>query len=188
MKVLLAVASMVSLLGCSSTTVGPGASWGTVAGIPFAPADGFFLLSADATTGDYNFVLIAASRVGYCAVLQQNFAGYPANIDYAIFTFSNPVGTGQVNPGPGTYPITDAAGAASSAQATFGSVSSSCVTSPAVAGTSGSLVMSTLAVDLTQMTGSLNVGFGTSGSLVGSFVAPLCDTSNSIQGPSTCYQ
>jgi hypothetical protein len=48
--------------------------------------------------------------------------------------------------------------------------------------------MQDIAVDLSQMDGSLNVVFGTSGTLVGSFTAPICDTSNSFEGPAQCFQ
>jgi len=186
MRVFFAVASLVCLLGCTSTTVGPGVNWGTVAGISFTPVDGFFILGTDSTSGDYNFIVIAADQPGYCNVLLQNTAGYLANINYAIFTYSNPVGTGAFDPLPGGYPVTAAPGPSASAQVTFGSTSN--CTTTTTDGTDGSVVLQGVAVDYSQLLGSLDVGFGTSGSLAGSFTAPLCDISNSPQGPSTCFQ
>ncbi len=188
MKVLCAVAAVACLLGCESTTYGPIAPWGTVGGLTLVPNDAFFLASV-ATNGDYNFTLVVADQPGYCSILQQNLAGYPANITYAIFIFSNPVGTGQLNPGPGPYPISAAAGASSSAQATFGSVTNCTVSPDNPAATAGSVVMSSLSPDATEMTGNVNdVVFGSEGSLSGTFDAPLCDTGNSVQGASQCFQ
>ena len=38
------------------------------------------------------------------------------------------------------------------------------------------------------MSGNVDVGFGSAGTLSGTFSAALCDTSNSTQGASQCYQ
>ena len=187
MRVFFAVASLLCLLGCSSTTVGPGPNWGTVGGIPFTPVDGFYLLSADQTTGDYNFTVIAVDTLGYCNVLLQNTAGFLANMNTVTLTYSNPVGTGAFDPPPGTYPVTAAPGTTATAQASFASVAN-CVPTMPIPGTSGSVGLQGVAIDYSQLLGSLNVTFGTSGGLVGNFTAPLCDISNSPQGPSTCVQ
>ncbi len=187
MKGLFAAAALVCLFGCESFTTHPNAPWGPINGVNFVPADAFFLESVQAN-GDYNFVLIVADRTGYCPILQQNLAGYPANITYATFTFSNAIGGGPVDPPPGTYPITAAYGPTPSAQASYGTVSANCVASQPLAGTTGSVVMSGLAADVSSMRGSANVGFGSAGTLSGDFAAPLCDTSKSVQGNSQCYQ
>jgi hypothetical protein len=187
MKGWLAAAALVCLFGCESVTTGTNAPWGPIDGVNFVPADAFFLESVQ-PNGDYNLVLIVADRTGYCPILQQNLSGYPSNITYALFTFSNPIGSGAVNPPPGTYPITASYGSAPSAQASYGTVSASCVASEPLAGTSGSVVMSRLASDVSSMTGSVDVGFGSAGTLSGNFAALLCDTSAADAGPSQCYQ
>jgi hypothetical protein len=184
MRLLLAIAS-VCVLGCSSTTV-TATPWGTVGNISFAPVDGFFLASA-ATNGDYNFIVFAVDRIGYCSVLQQNTNAYLANMNVATFTYSNPVGTGQFDPALGTYPVTLAPGAASTAQVAFQSFNACSVSQP-TPGTTGSVVLSAVAVDLSQIVGSANVGFASSGSLVGTYSPPLCDLSFSFNGPTACVQ
>ena len=184
MKLLLAIAT-VCVLGCSSTTM-TASPWGNVGGIPFAPVDGFFLASA-APNGDYNFIVFAVDRIGYCSVLQQNTNAYLANMNVATFTYSSPVGTGQFDPALGTYPVTSAPGSANSAQVAFQSFNN-CTVSQPLPGTTGSVVLSAVAVDLSQIVGSVNVGFGGSGSLVGNYNAPLCDLSNSFNGPTACVQ
>jgi hypothetical protein len=184
---LLVLVSSLSLLACSSTTIGPGASWGTVAGINFVPVDGFYLLSTDSTTGDYNFTVIAVDTPGYCTALLANTAAFLANMNYATLIYSNPVGTGQLDPPPGIYPVTAAPGPNATAQASFASVAN-CVPNNPVVGTAGTVGLQGVAVDYSQLLGSLNVTFGTSGGLIGNFTAPLCDISNSPQGPSTCVQ
>ncbi len=178
--------ALVCLLGCESVTMGPAPQWGTINGVPFAPEDVFFLPSAQAN-GDYDFVLIAADRLGYCSILQQNLAGYPANLTYATVTLSNSIGTGSVNPAPGIYPVTDAYGANASAQVSYGTVTN-CVVSPVLTADAGAVVMTFLADDLSGMAGTFDAGFGTAGTLSGTFNAPVCDTSNAVQGASQCYQ
>lgn len=178
--------ALVCLLGCESVTMGPPPQWGSINGAPFAPADTFFVTSLQAN-GDYTLVLIAADRVGYCSILQENLAGYPANLTYASVTFSNPIGSGSVSPGPGSYPVTDAYGPDASAQVTSGTVSN-CAISVVLTADAGTVVMTGLANDLSAMQGSLDVGFGTAGTLSGNFNASLCDTSQAVQGASQCYQ
>jgi hypothetical protein len=182
MRLLLAIAT-ACVLGCSSTTI-TATPWGTVNGIAFAPVDSFFLASA-ATNGDYNFIVFAVDQVNYCNVLQQNANAYLANMNVATFTYSNPVGTGQFDPALGTYPVTAAPGTSTSAQVAFQSFNQCNVSQP-TAGTSGSVVLSGVAVDLSQISGSANVGFGGAGSLAGNFNPPLCDLSNSFNGPAAC--
>lgn len=184
MKPLLAVAA-VCLLSCSSTTVNA-TPWGTVDGIPFAPVDGFFVPS-QASNGDYNFIVIAVDKLGYCSVLQTNGNAYLANMNVATFTYSNPVGTGQVDPALGTYPVTAQPGSSSSAQAAFQTFSACNVSQP-LAATTGSVPLTAVAVDLSQIQGSVNVGFPDGGALVGNFLAPICDLSQSFNGPSSCIQ
>ena len=186
MKGLLAAAALVCLFGCESVTTGTNSPWGPINGVPFVPADGFFVESSQ-PNGDYDFVLVVADRTGYCGILQQNSFGYPSNLTYATFTLSNPVGTGSVNPPTGTYPVTANPGATLSAQAAYGTVSS-CTVSPVLTGTSGSVVMSGLAPDVSSVSGTVNVGFGAAGTLSGNFAAPLCDISGADAGPSQCYQ
>jgi len=192
MRRLFAIAVTLFALGCESTTTGPTAPWGNIADIAFAPVDMFFVPTA-ATNGDYNFVLVVADQVGFCNILQQNINGYPTNINAAYFTFSNPVGTGPINPSPGLYPVTDAPDAGLTAQAAFQSISG-CTAGPTLGGTSGTVIMQDLAVDLSQMDGTVqNVQFAPSapvdgGTLSGVFSAYVCDTSQSTSGPSTCYQ
>ncbi len=176
-------AAGLSLLGCGS---GSAPSWGSVGGFPLVPAESFFVPGQQAN-GDSTLVLTVANQMGYCSILQQNPDGYPANLTFATFTFSNPLGAGQVNPGPGTYPVSAAPGAAPSAQADFAGVLN-CAQLPLDAATGGSVVMGTLNGAVTQMTGSLDVQFGAEGSLSGSFEASLCDTSNAPQGESQCYR
>ncbi len=173
------------LLGCSSSTVTV-SPWGTVNGISFAPVDGFFLASI-AQNGDYNFIVFAVDRLGYCPLLQQNVNAYFANMNVATFTYSNPVGTGQFDPALGTYPVTAAPGPSSSAQVAFQSFNNCNVSQPTAA-TTGSVVLSAVAVDLTQIAGSVNVGFGTAGALTGSFNAGLCDLILAPNGPASCIQ
>jgi len=186
MKGVCAAVALVCLVGCSSFTTGPNAPWGPINGVNFVPADAFFLESVQ-TNGDYNFVLIVADRTGYCPILQQNLAGFPSNITYAFFTFSNARGTGPHDPLPGTYPITDRIGPTPTAQASYGTVSN-CVPSPTLAGTTGSVVMWSLDPNVTAMTGSVNVGFAAdAGTLIGDFAAPLCNTANAAAGPSRCF-
>jgi hypothetical protein len=184
MRLLLAIAT-ACVLGCSSTTV-TATPWGTVNGISFAPVDGFFLASA-ASNGDYNFIVFAVDRYNYCQVLQSNTNAYLANMNVATFTYSNPVGTGQFDPALGTYPITAAPGTSSSAQAAFQSFNACNVSQP-TAGTTGSAILSGVAVDLSQISGSMNVVFGTAGALAGKYIAPLCDLSQSFNGPTACVQ
>jgi len=184
MRLLLAIAT-ASVLACSSTTVTV-TPWGTVNGIPFAPVDGFFLASA-ASNGDWNFIVFAVDQFNYCQVLQSNTNAYLANMNVATFTYSNPVGTGQFDPALGTYPVTAAPGTSSSAQVAFQSFNNCNVSQP-TAGTTGSAVLSGVAVDLSQISGSVNVGFPDAGSLTGSYLAPLCDLSQSFNGPTACLQ
>jgi hypothetical protein len=180
-------AALVLFLGCSSTTV-TYPSWGTVAGVNFVPVDGFFLLSTE-PNGDYNIVLVADDQPGWCGVLQENVNGMLANMNYVTLTYANPVGTGPVNPGPGIYPVTASPDAGSvTSQVSFATSSSSCAMSNVLAGTAGAVDMQDIAVDLSQLDGALDVVFGTSGSLSGTFTAPICDTSNSFEGPVQCYQ
>lgn len=183
MKTLLAAAALC-LLSCSSTTVNA-TPWGTVAGIPFAPVDAFFVPGV--SNGDYNFVVIAVDQLGYCSVLQNNVNGYLANMNYATFTYSNYVDAGTVDPTPGTYPVTAAPGPSASAQASFGSISN-CNIGPTLAGTSGNAVLTAVALDDSQINGSVNVGFADAGSLAGQFLAPLCDLSQSFNGSSACFK
>ncbi len=187
MKRLCLLSALVCLGGCESFTTGPNAPWGSIGGVQFVPSDAFFLQSVQ-PNADFNYVLIVANQVGYCTMLQQNLNAYPSNITFATFTISNPIGTGPVNPPPGTYPITAAYGAASSAQATYGSVSATCVASPVLTGTTGNVVMNGVAVDGSAIAGTVDVGFGSSGTLSGNFNAGLCDTSNSTEGASVCLQ
>jgi hypothetical protein len=184
MRLLLAIASLC-VLGCSSTTV-TASPWGNVGGIPFAPVDSFFLASA-APNGDWNFIFFAVDQFNYCLVLQQNTNAYLANMNVATFTYSNPVGTGQFDPALGTYPVTSVPGTASSAQVAFQSFNH-CTVSQPTAGTTGSTVLSAVAADLSQIVGSVNVGFGGSSSLIGNYNAPLCDLTNSFNGPAACVQ
>ena len=109
------------LFGCQSLTTGTNTPWGPINGVNFVPADAFFVESVQ-LNGDYSLVLIVADRTGYCPILQQNLSGYPSNITIANFTFSNPIGTGSVDPGPGTYPVTASYGNASSAQVAYQTV------------------------------------------------------------------
>ena len=186
MKGMLAGIALVCLFGCESVTTEPATPWGPINGVSFVPNDAFFLASVQ-DNGDYNFVLIAADQVGYCPILQQNLAGYPSNLTYAIFVISNPIGSGAVNPAPGPYPVTDAYGPTASSQVTYGSTAN-CVVGPTLTADAGSLVMTGLAGDLSGMNGTVAVSFGTAGSLTGSFAAPLCDTSNAVQGQAQCFQ
>jgi hypothetical protein len=183
MRLLLLIATL-SVLGCSSTTV-TASPWGTVGGIPFAPVDGFFLAS-QATNGDYNFIVFAVDQFGYCGALAQNSNSYLANMNVATFTYSNPVGTGQLDPVLGPYPVTAAPGPASSAQVAFQSFNN-CVVSPQTPGTSGMISLTGISIDGNQISGSVNVGF-TSGSLAGTYTAPYCDLSGAVSGPNTCFQ
>jgi len=187
MKGLLTAVTLVSLFGCSSFTTGPNAPWGPINGVDFIPADAFFLESVQPSNGDYNFVLIVADQPGYCPILQQNLAGFPPNITFATFTFSNPRGSGSVDPRPGIYPVTAAIGPNPSSQVSYGSVSA-CVPAPLLAGTTGNVVMQTLSPNVTNMTGSVSVGFGDAGTLSGSYSAPWCNTFNAVAGPSRCFQ
>jgi hypothetical protein len=191
MRRILAVAGALFVVGCSSTTNDGPASFGTVTGIPLVPADQFFVATTQ-NNGDYSLTLVIADRAGYCPILQQNLAGFPKDMVYALFVFSTPVGTGQVDPGPGTYPIAALNNTNSTAQSTFGTYAN-CVPgfgglTPAPVGTSGNVVMTTLAGDLSSMSGTVNVVYGTSGTLAGTFNAPLCDIPNPVQGASQCYQ
>jgi hypothetical protein len=179
---LLLLVSAVCVLGCSSTTV-TASPWGSVGGIPFAPVDGFFLESA-APNGDYNLIVFAVDQFNYCGALANNSNSFLANMNVATFTYSNPVGTGPLEPVVGSYPVTLVPGPASSAQVAFQSFNN-CVVSPQTPGTSGTVVLSGLGIDGIQLAGSVNVGF-TSGSLSGTFSAPFCDLSQSVNGPSTC--
>jgi hypothetical protein len=183
MRLLLLVATLC-VLGCSSTTVNA-TPWGTVGGIPFAPVDGFFLAS-QAPNGDFNFIVFAVDQFGYCGALARNTNSYLANMNVATFTYSNPVGTGQLDPVVGSYPVTLAPGPASSAQVAFQSFNK-CVVSPQTPGTSGNVVLNGIAIDGSQIAGSVNVGF-TSGSMTGTYSAPFCDLSRSVNGPSVCLQ
>ncbi len=187
MKCLWVVPALGCLVGCQSLTTSPNAPWGPISGVQFVPSDAFFLESVQ-TNGDYNYVLIVADQPGYCSLLQQNLNAYPSNITFATFTISNPIGSGSVNPPPGSYPITAAIGANSSAQATYASVSATCVVSPTLSGTSGSVVMSGVAEDGSAISGTVDVEFGSSGTLNGNFAAGLCDTSNATEGASVCLQ
>jgi hypothetical protein len=188
MRVLLAAASMLCFLSCTSTTVTPGPPWGTIGGLVFAPVDGFFVPSTE-PNGDYNFVVVVADQLGYCTVLQENVNGLVANMNYVTLVYANPVGTGAVNPGPGIYPVTSAPDAGgSTAQASFANSSASCVTSQAFLGTTGTVTMQDIAFDLSQMDGALDVGFGDAGALSGTFSVPVCDLSQSFNGPNQCFQ
>jgi hypothetical protein len=174
------------LLSCSSNTTVPASPWGSVAGIPFAPVDGFFIPS-QASNGDYNFIVFAVDQVGYCSVLQANANAYLANMNVATFTYSNPVGTGQFDPALGTYPVTAQPGASSSAQVAFQTFSACNVSQP-IAATDGGITLSAVAIDLSQIQGSVNVGFADAGTLVGQFLAPVCDLSFTVNGPNACFQ
>jgi hypothetical protein len=184
MRLLLPIV-VACLLGCSSTTV-TASPWGSVNGISFAPVDGFFLASI-AQNGDYNFIVFAVDRLGYCGLLQQNVNAYFANMNVATFTYSNPVGTGNFDPALGTYPVTAAPGPSNSAQVDFQSFNN-CNVSALTAGTTGSVVLSAVAVDLTQIAGSVGVGFADAGTLTGNFNAGLCDLLLAPNGPATCIQ
>jgi len=186
MKGFFTAVTLVCVFGCSSFTTGPNAPWGPINGVDFVPSDAFFLESIQ-TNGDYNFVLIVADQPGYCPILQQNLAGFPPNITFATFTFSNPRGSGSVDPRPGIYPVTAAIGPNPSSQVSYQTVSA-CVPSQPLAGTTGAVVMQTLNFNVTNMTGSANVGFDDAGTLSGSYSAPWCNTFNAVAGPSRCFR